>query len=331
MAFQPGNDVYSQNTGLSNLDVTFPHIDTRDPTSYDVNFSLGKRWVNRATGNSFTLVSQSSIGGTLQSTWNAGGVNAATTTNLGTVFLSTLAQLEAGTAPTGAYVPLANDVFTFVNSVAISGGTAATTAAQGFVYLATNAQAAAGSLTTNYAINPGSLAFALANSASLPIGSSTAGSGAFTTLTQAGTANINTTGAAITTIGTGGTGATRIGNATGNTQVTGYLTASTTLTATLGNITATNGNLSLATAGNKIVIATGSNASVGTSGAMSGTPGSVTVATTACSSTALIFFSRNVTGGTPGEVSITAQSGTGFTLTSTGNETSTFNWWIINA
>ena len=111
----------------------------------------------------------------------------------------------------------------------------------------------------------------------------------------------------------------------------GSVTATTTLTATLGNITATNGNLSLGTAGNKIVIATGSNASVGTSAAMSGTPGAVTVATTACSATAKIFYSRATTGGTPGQVSITAQDGTGFTLTSTGNETSTFNWWIINA
>ncbi len=111
----------------------------------------------------------------------------------------------------------------------------------------------------------------------------------------------------------------------------GSLTATTTLTATLGNITATNGNLSLGTAGNKIIIATGSNASVGTSGNMSGTPGAVTVATTACSATAKVFYCRNVTGGTPGQLSITAQDGTGFTLTSTGNETSTFNWWIINA
>jgi len=146
-----------------------------------------------------------------------------------------------------------------------------------------------------------------------------------------GTTNINISGAAITTIGTGGTGATRIGNATGNTAVTGSLTATTTLTATLGNITATNGNLSLATAGNKIVIATGSNASVGTSGVMAGTPGVVTVATTACSITAKVFYCRATTGGTPGNVSITAQDETGFTLTSTGNETSTFNWWIINA
>lgn len=111
----------------------------------------------------------------------------------------------------------------------------------------------------------------------------------------------------------------------------GSVTATTTLTATLGAITATNGNVVLGTAGNKLVIATGSNASVGTSSAMSGTPGAVTVATTACSGTAKVFYSRATTGGTPGQVSITAQDGTGFTLTSTANETSTFNWWIINA
>ncbi len=97
-----------------------------------------------------------------------------------------------------------------------------------------------------------------------------------------------------------------------------------------GSLTISNGTLNLGTAGNKINIATGTNASVGTSAAM--TAGAVTVATTASSATALIFYSRKTTGGTPGDVSITAQDGTGFTLTSTSNtETSTFNWWIINA
>lgn len=110
----------------------------------------------------------------------------------------------------------------------------------------------------------------------------------------------------------------------------GSIAATTTVTATLGAITATNGNLVLGTAGNKVVIATGANASVGTSSAM--TAGEVIVATTASSATAKIFYSRATTGGTPGNVSITAQDGTGFTLTSTSaTETSTFNWWIINA
>lgn len=119
--------------------------------------------------------------------------------------------------------------------------------------------------------------------------------------------------------------------APGSIASTTTMTAGTSITSTLGNITATNGNVVMSTAGNKIIIATGANASVGTSGVMAGTPGAVTVATTASSATAKIFYSRNITGGTPGQVSITAQDGTGFTLTSTGNETSTFNWWIINA
>lgn len=174
------------------------------------------------------------------------------------------------------------------------------------------------------------------------------GSGAVGTLTgDTGTAvpsagNIKIAGTAnqITTAASGATvtlslpsAITAPGSLTTTTSLaaTTTVTGGTGVTATTGNVTATNGNLSLGTAGNKIVIATGSNASVGTSGVMSGTPGAVTVATTASSATAKIFYARNVTGGTPGEVSITAQDGTGFTLTSTGNETSTFNWWIINA
>ena len=216
---------------------------------------------------------------------------------------------------------------------------AATTTVAGKAALATQGEVNTGTVN-NKIVTPLTLKTNLTTPP--PIGSVTPNTGAFTNLTVTGTAtfvdttllgavNINNSGAGITTIGTGGTGATRIGNATGNTAVTGSLTATTTLTATLGNITATNGNLSLATAGNKIIIATGSNASVGTSGVMAGTPGVVTVATTACSATAKVFYCRATTGGTPGNVSITAQDGTGFTLTSTGNETSTFNWWIINA
>jgi hypothetical protein len=110
---------------------------------------------------------------------------------------------------------------------------------------------------------------------------------------------------------------------TGSPSVSGSLTAGT-------SITATNGNLVLGTAGNKLSITTGSNASVGVSGNMSGSPGAIAVATTACTGSSVILFSRATTGGTPGQVSITAQSTSGFTLTSTGNETSTFNYLIIN-
>lgn len=117
--------------------------------------------------------------------------------------------------------------------------------------------------------------------------------------------------------------------APGSIASTTTITSGTGITATTGNITATNGNLVLGTAGNKLSIATGSNASVGVSAAM--TTGAVTVATTACDASSIILYSRATTGGTVGQVSITAQSGTGFTLTSSsGTETSTFNWQIIN-
>ncbi len=213
-------------------------------------------------------------------------------------------------------------------------GQPGTSTKQGIVRFATAAEAAAGTLD-NVAISPATAQSATAlDFASPPVlgfGSTTARPVHATTLSAVGATTINTSGAAATTIGTGGTGTVAIGNATGNTAVTGSLTTTTTLTATLGAITATNGNLALNTAGNKIIIATGANASVGTSAVMAGTPGAVTVATTASSATAKIFYSRATTGGTTGDVSITAQDGTGFTLTSTGNETSTFNWWIINA
>lgn len=149
-----------------------------------------------------------------------------------------------------------------------------------------------------------------------------------------GTVNVNTSGAGVTSINTGGTGATNIGNATGNTAVTGSLTASTSLTATAGAITATNGNLVLGSAGNKLVIhaTTAANDSVGLTAAMSGTPGSITVTTSACTVNSKVFVQRATTGGTLGNISVpTATIGAGsFVINSDANETSTFMYVIIN-
>ena len=74
------------------------------------------------------------------------------------------------------------------------------------------------------------------------------------------------------------------------------------------------------------------NVEVGNGGvtvAMSGTPGSVTVSDAAVKTSSVILFSRKTTGGTPGQVSISAQSAGSFTLLSTGNETSTFNYLVV--
>lgn len=114
-------------------------------------------------------------------------------------------------------------------------------------------------------------------------------------------------------------------------QAPGSVTAATSLTATLGAITATNGNLVLGTAGNKLSIATGANASVGTATLAAGT---VTVSTTAVSASSKIF----VTVGTLGTV-VAPQAmyvdaivaGASFDITSAdATDTSEVNWFIIN-
>jgi hypothetical protein len=104
--------------------------------------------------------------------------------------------------------------------------------------------------------------------------------------------------------------------------MTGNITAS-------GQIATSNGNVVLGTAGNKITIATGSNASIGTATLVGGT---VTVATTAALTASKIFVTVVTPGGTQGFLSVpTIVNATSFDITSTsGTETSTVNWWIVN-
>lgn len=110
----------------------------------------------------------------------------------------------------------------------------------------------------------------------------------------------------------------------------GSVTAATTLTATSGAITATNGNLVLGTAGNKLSITTGSNASIGQSVNMIG--GTTTVSTTAVTANSLIFLTNGAPGGTIGTLSVgTITAGTSFVInSSSSSDTSKVNWWIVN-
>lgn len=109
------------------------------------------------------------------------------------------------------------------------------------------------------------------------------------------------------------------------------VTAGTGITATTGNITATNGNLVLGTAGNKLSIATGANASLGVATLVAGT---VTVNTTAVTASSRIFLSVATPGGTRGFLSAPSASivaGTSFVINSdSALDTSTVNYWIIN-
>lgn len=91
------------------------------------------------------------------------------------------------------------------------------------------------------------------------------------------------------------------------------------------------GNVELTTTGAKVKVSTGSNASMGTATLSSGT---VTVNTTAVATGSTIFLTCNTPGGTQGFLSAPSGSitnGTSFVInSSSGSDTSTVNWWIIN-
>lgn len=91
------------------------------------------------------------------------------------------------------------------------------------------------------------------------------------------------------------------------------------------------GQLLVSTAGKGLSIeaSTATNTKLGTTAAMSGTPGAVTVTNSAVTANSVILYNRKTTGGTPGHVSYTISAGVSFTLTSTGNETSTFDYMIV--
>lgn len=121
----------------------------------------------------------------------------------------------------------------------------------------------------------------------------------------------------------------------------GAMTTAAGITATTGNITATNGNLVLSTAGNKLSIATGANASVGTATLVGGT---VTVSTTAVTASSIILLTRQSPGATGaaalGALSVgTITAATSFVINALQNADSTalqasdvsvVGWMIIN-
>ena len=127
----------------------------------------------------------------------------------------------------------------------------------------------------------------------------------------------------------------------------GSVTATSTLTATLGNITATNGNLVLGTAGNKIVstsVATTTAAGANSFGTVTLVSGSATISTTAVTANSIIMLTRQspgATGANPlGMLSVgTIVAGTSFIInalttanstTNVATDVSVIGWMIIN-
>lgn len=396
MTTQPGANLYTQGYGSRPEGVEVPVFSSVPPSSNNVNYPEGKRWVDTSTNAEYVLTSFSTSNGTISANWTilgsaAGNLNTLTGDSGGAISPSAGNITLAGTASQIATTGSGNTItFSLIgpytpgtytaHGVLIGEGTssiAATVAgATGETLMGstgadpgwTSSPSFGGTVTagTGITATTGDLTVSSGNATvtgNITASKSSAGTNVTVDATNSDNTNaasnagveiasggssggdpylsfqISGVGASTMTMGLDNSASdifvisnsTAIGtsNALSLTQA-GALTATTSITATLGDITATNGNLVLGTAGNKITIPTGANASIGVSSAMSGTPGAVTVATTACSASSKVIYCRATAGGTLGQVSITAQDGTGFTLTSNANETSTFNWWIIN-
>lgn len=257
-------------------------------------------------------------GGTIslnQLTGNTGGALNPTAGNINILGSRALSFAGSGSTLTGSITPGTDLVATIAGN---SGGALSPTAgAMSIVGSGALAFAGAGSTLTG-SITPGTALVSTLTGGSGGALSPTAGN-----LSILGTAN------EITSTGAGSTITLSLPAAI---TTPGSLTATTTLTATLGAITATNGNLVLNTAGNKINVAVGANASAGVSGAM--TLGVVTVATTAVTANSLVFVQPAVLG------TVTAPqagyvdnivAGTSFRINSADlTDTSVWNWWLIN-
>jgi hypothetical protein len=327
MTFQPGANVYTQGFGSRPENVEVPHLDVRAPTSTDILYPVGKKWVDQVGNATYELTSFSTSGNQTSANWQTAAGGSSELSSLGG---------NSGTAtPTGGKITISG-ASNQINSVA-SGSTVALSLVGPYTpstYTAHGVLVGEGTSSI--------VATAVGTTGQVLIGA-TGANPAFATLgTNSGlTAHgvvIGEGNSPFAVTAAGATGQALVGNTgadptwTGSPSFSGTVTAATGFTATTGAITATDGSLGLLTAGNKIVIGTGVNASIGVSAAM--TAGSITISTNVVTASSIIFLTANTPGGTQGNLSAPSASivpGVSFVINSDNiADTSTVNWWIIN-
>lgn len=291
MTIQPGANVYTQGFGSRPENVEVPHIDVRAPASTDILYPIGKSWIDSVGLAAYALAGLSTSAGVTSATW--------ITTGGGTGAVATL------TGDTGTAIPAAGNIKIAGTAdqitTAASGSTVTLSLAGPYTPATYTAHGVligegAGSIVATAAGTTGQVLIG-STGADPAFGALGVNSGLTAHGVLVGEGNSAIAALAVGATGTLLAGATGADPAfTGSPSVSGSLTAGTAITATLGNITATNGDIVLGTAGNKLSIATGANASVGTATLTGGT---VTVATTAVkAATSIILLTRQSVGAT---------------------------------
>lgn len=71
MSFQPGATLYTQGFGSRPEGVEVPHIERRSPSTTDILYPIGKRWLNLANEQEFILYSFSTVNGVTSANWSS--------------------------------------------------------------------------------------------------------------------------------------------------------------------------------------------------------------------------------------------------------------------
>lgn len=254
------------------------------PTASNINI-VGSG-VLAFAGSGATLTGSITPGTTLISTiaGNSGGARSPTAGAMSIVGAGEVTVAGSGSTLTISVTPATTTVSTITGN---SGGALSPSVGNlNILGTGTLAFTGAGSTLTG-AITPGSTL----------ISTVTGGSGGALSPTT-GNLNILGTASQITSTGSGSTLTLSLPSAI---TAPGSVTATTTLTATLGAITATNGNLVLVAAGNKMMrtsVATIAAAGANSIGSVTLVGGTVTVATTAVTANSLIQIWRQSIGAT---------------------------------
>lgn len=345
--------VYTVGTGSSSLNVQTPVVQKRAPSTQDILYRIGQLWVDSVGKSSYQLITLSSSNGLTIATWNllatntgplntlqgsTGGVIAPIAGNLtiaaGTGMLSTVGT--AGTITLNV---------NFAAPPALGSGTPAAVSAT--TLAATSGISVTGGDIINSHSNAGTDVTIEVTNSDNTNGASRSGLEIATGGASSGdpylSFEISGVAASTMTMGLDNSASdlfvisnnSLLGTSNALTlSQAGALTATTTLTATLGNITATNGNLSLATDGNKLLIAATSSAtcSAGTF-ALSGAATTV-ISNSAITASSLILLTTQALGTVvvASTLAVTSKiAATSFTVTpSQATDTSTVAYIIIN-
>ncbi len=76
MTIQTGSNNYAVAVGTAPQNVQIPHFDVRAPATTDINYPVGKRWINSVANNEYSLTSISASQGALSATWTLLGAGA---------------------------------------------------------------------------------------------------------------------------------------------------------------------------------------------------------------------------------------------------------------